>query len=199
MVAPTAGHGKRRLFRPGRAAKALAGPGVRGYGEGEVTEGGNHLSGGAMRQTLSLANQLSELDKLSQWVERMGGELDLSPRQVFHLNLALEEVVTNVMKYAYGPGIDLPIGVEMEAGPELVRVRVTDQGSEFNPLALPPPATDASLEDRRVGGVGIYLTAQIMDKLSYARQGRLNVLTLELARRERDGRDAAGGDSDGDH
>jgi anti-sigma regulatory factor (Ser/Thr protein kinase) len=152
-----------------------------------------------MRQTLTLANHLSELDKLSQWVERLGEELDLSPRQVFHLNLALEEVVTNVMKYAYGPEVDLPIGVEMEAGPEMVRVRVTDQGPEFNPLALPPPETAAPLDERRVGGVGIYLTEQIMDKLSYARQGQLNVLTLELARRERDGQDAAGGDSDGDH
>jgi anti-sigma regulatory factor (Ser/Thr protein kinase) len=152
-----------------------------------------------MRQTLTLANQLSELDKLSQWVERLGEELVLSPRQVFHLNLALEEVVTNVMKYAYGPEVDSTIGVELEAGPEWVRVRVIDRGPEFNPLALPPPATAAPLEDRRIGGVGIYLTEQIMDKLSYARQGQLNVLTLELARHERDGLEAAGGDDHGDH
>lgn len=152
-----------------------------------------------MRAALILSNQLSELDRLSQWAEQMGGELGLSPRQVFHLNLALEEVVTNVMKYAYGPGVDKPIEVDLEAGGELVRVRVADQGPEFNPLDLPPPATDAPLDERRVGGVGIYLTAKIMDNLRYARQGRMNVLTMELKRHEQTGPDAAGGDSDGDH
>jgi anti-sigma regulatory factor (Ser/Thr protein kinase) len=151
-----------------------------------------------MRGSLTLANQLSELDELSQWAERMGEELGLGPRQVFHLNLALEEVVTNVMKYAYGPGVDLPIGVELEDGPERVLVRVLDRGPEFNPLALPPPATDAPLDERRIGGVGIYLTEKVMDNLSYARQGQMNVLTMEMTRHERDGREAAGGDSDGD-
>lgn len=165
--------------------------------EGQASEAQHHFSEAAMRETLTLANQLSELDALSHWLERAGEELGLDQRQLFHLNLALEEVVTNVMKYAYGPGENLPIWVELEAGPELVRVRVKDQGPEFNPLTLPPPATDAPLEERRVGGVGIFLTEQIMDRLDYARQDGFNVLTMELTRQDGEGRETAGGDHDG--
>ncbi len=138
-----------------------------------------------MRQKLTLANQISELERLSQWVEQVGRELDLSDRQVFHLNLALEELVTNVMKYAYGPGGNGAICLEMEADPERLTVRVIDSGPEFNPLALPQPSTDLPLEERRVGGVGIYLTEKVIDQLSYRRRRELNELTLVMARGRR--------------
>lgn len=140
-----------------------------------------------MQQTLTLANQISELERLSQWVERAGQELDLSARQVFHLNLALEEIVTNVMKYAYGPGADRSIKLEMEALPESLTVRVIDSGPEFNPLSLPEPPTDLPLDQRRVGGVGIYLTEKVIDRLAYRRRGEFNEFTLVMGRGRRPG------------
>lgn len=152
-----------------------------------------------MPHALTLANDLTQLERLQAWVESLGDELGLTPQQVFHLNLALEEVVTNVMKYAYGPGVDLPIGLLCRVGRTRVEIQVEDQGPEFNPLATPPPDPGLPLEQRKVGGVGIYLAEQVMDELSYARRGGRNVLTIALSRDDKPANQEAEGRDHGDH
>lgn len=132
-----------------------------------------------MPEELVLANDLSELSRLSAWVERMGPELNLPEAIVFAVDLAMEEMVTNVIKYAYADVSDLHIVIRgVREGDELVLV-IEDQGPRFNPLTAEAPDMDQTLDEMEIGGRGLVLVRRIMDDLSYERRGNRNIFTMK--------------------
>lgn len=128
--------------------------------------------------SLRLANDLAELSRLSDWVRELASELDLPPGKVFHLDMALEEIVTNVMKYAYGEDVDKPIEVSYELKNDRLMITVADYGPEFNPLQAEAPDTEKALEEMTIGGLGIALTLKMMDRVDYRRHDSKNLLTM---------------------
>jgi serine/threonine-protein kinase RsbW len=127
---------------------------------------------------LRLKNDLCEIERLAEAVALFGRDNDLPEEAVFGLTLALEEVVTNAISYARVPaGVRwIDIQVEKEAG-EIV-ARVEDDGVAFNPLEFPPPDTQKPLEERRPGGLGLFLVRKMMTGLEYRREKNKNVLVL---------------------
>lgn len=98
----------------------------------------------------------------------------------FRLRLSIEEAVENVVRYAYEDGIGwLEAGTEIDVdGPTLVIV-LRDAGTPFNPLDRPDPDTDAPLEERQIGGLGIFLCKQMMDSVEYRYEDGCNILTMK--------------------
>ena len=105
-----------------------------------------------------------------------------SKRDIRLIKLCVEEVFINIACYAYQPGqgqarvtISSPC-----ATPELVRVEISfmDKGHPFNPLEEAPPDLDATLEERQIGGLGIYIVREKMDEVSYEYREGENVLTM---------------------
>lgn len=95
------------------------------------------------------------------------------------LDLASEEIFVNISHYAYeGESGQAQIVCENPA-PNSIKVSFVDWGKEFNPLEQPDPDFTQSAEERRLGGFGIYLTKQFMDKVSYRREDGKNILTIE--------------------
>lgn len=94
------------------------------------------------------------------------------------LNLAMEEAVVNVMKYAYPEGksgkIDISVSID---GDDIVFV-ISDSGVAFDPTAKAEVDIDQKAEDRPIGGLGIHLVRQIMDSMVYERIDGKNILTL---------------------
>lgn len=131
-----------------------------------------------MTGSLTLNNDLAELSRLSQWVQELGDKVGLEPRELFHLDMSLEEVVTNVMKYAYGEGVTLAIELAWQLKEENLIVTVTDFGPEFNPLKAAAPEKGLELEQMSIGGLGIHLTIKMMDRVEYSRVDDKNILTL---------------------
>lgn len=131
-----------------------------------------------MEDELSLNNDLAELNRLSQWIHRFGRSLGLAEAEIFNLDLALEEIVTNVMKYAYGPGVEQLIEVRAWFKDGVLTLMVEDSGDRFDPLEAERPSQPHELADMAVGGLGIFLTRQIMDEMSYARRKGRNILTM---------------------
>jgi len=131
-----------------------------------------------MTGELILANDLAELVRLREWIGRLSRDLNLDRDQVFALELTLEEIVTNVMKYAYGPGVEQPIriGSRVQAGKLIIEVE--DSGAEFNPLEVDQPSPDLGLEERKAGGLGIHFIRRLMDELAYERRQGRNVFTV---------------------
>src|SRR5262249_31408350 len=110
---------------------------------------------------------------------RQFGELHEVPsRTLYSVNLALDELVTNVLLYGYEnpEGRDVVVRI-VTAGGELV-ASVTDEGQPFNPLDAPKPNLDAPLEDRDLGGLGIHRVRSLMDYVTYSREEEKNVLTV---------------------
>ena len=105
----------------------------------------------------------------------------LHPRRLMQLELAVEEAVVNICLYAY----EVPPGellVSIEPGETRFVVELIDEGVPFDPLAVDQPDMRAGVEDRPIGGLGIFLVRRVMDEVSYLRDGTRNILRLVIFR-----------------
>src|SRR5499426_948711 len=125
-----------------------------------------------------LHNKLVELRRFNQTLMEFGQHHGLAPTVVHDLNLALEEILTNIISYGYLDGQEHEIRVRLSARPGEVKAEVEDDGQSFNPLAAPEPHTAKALEERTIGGLGIHLVRTLMDGLEYKRQADRNILTI---------------------
>jgi anti-sigma regulatory factor (Ser/Thr protein kinase) len=100
-----------------------------------------------------------------------------SDQQILDMQLAIEEAITNSITHGYhgSPGT---ITVHGEAGPDLLTVEITDYAPAFDPLTMPNPDVTSSLEERRTGGLGIYLIRRVTDTVAYRYEQGKNILTL---------------------
>ena len=131
-----------------------------------------------MRKELRIKNQISELEKVAQFVEEIGEELGLSMELQMNLNLVMEEMVTNVIFYAYPEGEEADIELLAKSdGKELTFV-LSDQGKEFDPTAKEDADLDVNPADRELGGMGIFIVKNIMNKVTYQRLEGKNLLTM---------------------
>ncbi|MFH1061073.1 MAG: ATP-binding protein [Pseudomonadota bacterium] len=101
----------------------------------------------------------------------------LAEHHLFQVELAAEEILTNIIKYAY-PDQRGDMAVACEAGPDGFWMEFSDQGPPFNPLAVAEPPLDAPVSERQVGGLGLFLVRRFMDRVEYLRQDGRNVLRI---------------------
>ena len=127
-----------------------------------------------------LKSQFVELTRLADEITRLGGEHDLPDEVIFYLNLALEEVVSNIIRHGYGGREDGEVSLILHLAGEAIAVTVEDDGVPFNPLELPEPDLTAPLEEREVGGLGVYLVRQLMDEVDYRAEGKRNILRMTM-------------------
>jgi serine/threonine-protein kinase RsbW len=125
-----------------------------------------------------VSNQLSELGRTSHSIEAFGARHALDTRLIFNVNLAVDEILTNIISYAYPDGGSHDIVVRLSLTTRELIVEVEDDGQAFNPLELGIPDLDKPLEQRPIGGLGIHLVRKVMDRLEYRRQAGKNVLLM---------------------
>ena len=102
----------------------------------------------------------------------------MTPELIFNLNLVLEEAVSNVILYAYGEEKHKEISLMAKISDGNLVFVLTDSGKEFDPTKVPDADITLSAEEREIGGLGIYLIRQIMNKVEYQRIDKRNVLTM---------------------
>ena len=139
-----------------------------------------HFLGSKKGYHLTLDNDLQQISLLAGFVDRIREENNLDPNLAMNINLALEEAVTNVISYAYPQGTQEKVNLEAVLEDRTLRFTLTDRGMFFDPTTVPEADTTASLEDRRIGGLGIHLVRSIMDTVTYKRLDGKNVLTLTI-------------------
>jgi anti-sigma regulatory factor (Ser/Thr protein kinase) len=127
----------------------------------------------------------NDVDALSRALESLDafleGEGD-SGETAFTVRLLAEEIVTNVIKYAYDDAGAHEITIELRLTPASALLIVTDDGKEFDPLAAPRPDLDVPLEEKKIGGVGIHLVRTLAERLEYTRAGGKNVIAATIRR-----------------
>lgn len=129
-------------------------------------------------EMLQITSDLSQVATVRNFVASTGRDLGLSEPVVWDLQLAVDEACTNVIKHAYrGQGGKIEITIEpVKCG---IRVVVRDWGAPFDPQAVPAPDLTLPLEQRPLGGLGLYLMRELMDQVEFAfdrEQG--NTLTM---------------------
>jgi len=128
--------------------------------------------------TLILKTDLSELERVMSFVSDLCTRNSIPPDIEYDINLALDETITNVVRHAYPEGGDHHFTVQMMLSEGEFMARIEDDGVEFNPLDHPEPDLEAPLEERKEGGLGIYLVRQIMTSVEYQRVAGKNQITL---------------------
>lgn len=137
--------------------------------------------GAGMRNRLSLVlrNDLTELERLAQSVSAWCQANSISSETEFQVNLALNEIVSNVIEYGWKDQGEHRICVGAWRLQNELRVEIVDDATPFNPLEAPEPDVEQPLEERTVGGLGIHLVRQIMDALEYRRRDGKNCLVMK--------------------
>jgi anti-sigma regulatory factor (Ser/Thr protein kinase) len=144
------------------------------------------MDGARSEVVIPLRSRLDEIGRLAQLVEAFG-EAHAIPADVLHcVNLALDEVITNIVLHAYPDAQEHEILTRLRLeGPELV-VEVEDDGRAFDPLEVPAVDPAARAEAGTVGGLGVHIVRMVMDDLTYRRAGDRNVLTMRKPARRVD-------------
>ena len=132
----------------------------------------------AKKFVIELKSTLDGLPVIADFVDDALKHLKADSGTIYKVQLAVDEACTNVINYAYphGPG-PLKITIEPEGRDALIIIN--DQGKAFDPTSVPPPDLAPDLEQRKIGGLGIYFMKKLMDSISYSfhpREG--NTLTL---------------------
>lgn len=126
--------------------------------------------------TAVMENLDDGLDFVVNGIEAAGVEKKIAGK----IRLACEEVLVNVIHYAYPTDIQGTLTVSYELtneGKDLI-IKVMDKGVPFNPLEKEDPDVDLPLEERQIGGLGIFMVRNIMDDLTYTRENEMNILTM---------------------
>lgn len=133
-----------------------------------------------MQQVLNIRNDIQSLPLVNEWIEQCCEEAGLGLDWVMKFQLVIEEMVSNVIFYAYDPQQQeaaIELRFTWEAG--TVSILLRDWGKPFDPTAKEDPDITLSVDDRPIGGLGIFMVKQLMDEVRYERVGSSNLLTLQ--------------------
>lgn len=132
-----------------------------------------------MKKQLIIKNEVSEILRLAAFVEEIGKELNLDSKLVMNLNLILEEAVSNIINYAYPKEENRQIIIDAVKNNNSLVFTITDDGIAFDPTKVAEADISLPLEERQIGGLGIFLIKKIMDQVIYQRIDDSNVFTLK--------------------
>jgi anti-sigma regulatory factor (Ser/Thr protein kinase) len=124
-------------------------------------------------------NNLAEIERLSQVVTEFAELHQWSANLLLEVNLALEEIVSNIISYSYADDNEHEIMLRLSFKEGEVTAEVEDDGRPFNPLAVAEPDTSKPIEERPIGGLGIHLVRKLMTELAYRRQQGRNLLVMK--------------------
>jgi len=149
----------------------------------QVSHGASPGNKKSLIKELIVEANTENIDEVINFVDANLADTCCTPEMRTQTILAAEEIFSNIAKYAY----DQPdyimgdrkcyITIRIIAGAG-VQLKFEDTGKPFNPLEQPMPSLDGAIEDRQIGGLGIFLVKKLMDKVEYARSGNKNIIVL---------------------
>ena len=127
---------------------------------------------------LKVKSDRKDLERVSAAIKALGVDEDWSSDILFRVDLVMDELVVNIMDYGYDES-DHEIDITFTSEEDAVTIEITDEGRSFDPLNdAPEPDLSSPIEERRIGGLGVYLARTMMDELVYRRESNRNHLTL---------------------
>lgn len=129
--------------------------------------------------SFKLKNTLAELDTLCRNLEKYGNSIGLTDKCIFQLNLALDELFTNIVSYAYKDKNTHWIKFSLSQTNNTLVICVEDTGAPFDPVSIEIPQPNTAVEDCRIGGLGLHLIRKMMDDVAYERQRGKNIITMK--------------------
>ena len=127
---------------------------------------------------LSLVNDLQEIGAAAARIDAFCEQREITSQTAYAVNLSVDEILTNTISYGYEDDEQHRIGLSMCMEGDVLVVEIVDDGRAFDSSLEREPDTEAPLEERALGGLGLFLVQQMMDDVTYQRRDALNVITL---------------------
>ena len=131
-------------------------------------------------KSITVEAKIENVDKVTEFVNEVLEEKECPLKVQMQLDVAIDEIFGNIAYYAYGKGSgNATIQIEMEDNPPKITLTFIDQGIPYNPLESKDQDITLDIEDREIGGLGIFLVKKTMDELSYEYVDGQNILTMK--------------------
>ncbi|MBU0716466.1 MAG: ATP-binding protein [Verrucomicrobia bacterium] len=130
----------------------------------------------------TIENTLTSLAPLTTAANRFLDQHTVPHEAIFRVNLAIEEIVTNIIKYGYDDTAPHTITVNLALFPDTIRLQLKDDGHPFDPLQTPAPDIHLPLDQRKIGGLGLHLVRETVSRIVYRRENGTNILEMDIAR-----------------
>ena len=121
--------------------------------------------------------EIKELSSVLVFLEEELDKAQTNPKLMVTFAIAVEEVFVNVAHYAY-PDSKGTAKIGIDTSGDSIVVQISDSGIPFDPLAKPDPDVTLAAEDRKIGGLGIYMVKKSMDSVVYEYKDNQNILTI---------------------
>jgi anti-sigma regulatory factor (Ser/Thr protein kinase) len=136
----------------------------------------------APRFTLRVSASPAGIRLAAEALDRFRGDHNLGDPSAWPLQVALDEILSNIVLHAGAGANEAIIDVAVELRNDTIEMTVSDDGPAFNPLQLPDPNVTATLEERRPGGLGVHLVRKLVDRVEYRRTEGRNCLIMTWRR-----------------
>jgi serine/threonine-protein kinase RsbW len=131
------------------------------------------------RFSLSIDSRLERLSEIAEFVEDAASRCGLGEKQIYDVQMAVDEACSNVIEHGYGGKPTGQIEIECEKRGKDFVIIVRDYGKPFDPKKVARPKTNAPLSERNIGGLGLFFIYKLMDRVDFNfSSGRGNVLTM---------------------
>jgi len=131
----------------------------------------------------SISNSIDKLEELTQWLAAWMDEHQVAKSVAYKLRFAMEEIATNAVYYGFPTGTSGTVTARITADAILPKysLEILDDGEPFNPLEETPEAdTESDLDDREIGGLGVFLVKNLSEDCHYLRDNGWNHLTISI-------------------
>lgn len=136
-----------------------------------------------MIRRLQITSEISEVRRVSDWLSALTDEFQLERELAFRALLCVDESIGNIVSHALASERENNIDIEASIEAKNFDIRIRDGGEAFNPLEASEVLLPTSVQDAKIGGLGIHLIRHYCDALSYARVNDKNCLTLSFDRK----------------
>jgi serine/threonine-protein kinase RsbW len=119
------------------------------------------------KEVLVLPAKFDSLDLVRDFVAKSAEECGLEPAAVYAVQMAIDEAFTNIIEHAYGGECNEKIECTCQVYEQALSVALRDCGKPFDPAIIPEPDLDACLEEREVGGLGLFFMHRLMDEVRF--------------------------------
>jgi anti-sigma regulatory factor (Ser/Thr protein kinase) len=131
---------------------------------------------------LTIDASLENIERVTAFVDEQLERLACPIKAQMQIDIAIDELFGNIAHYAYNPEVGpATVRVEVQDEPLAVVITFIDHGVPYDPLAKEDPDTSLSLEERQIGGLGIYMVKKSMDEIAYEYKNGQNILTIKKA------------------
>ncbi len=128
---------------------------------------------------LVLEATVENLSVVNAFIDELLASVEYSLKKRFQLDLVVEEIFVNIANYAYGEGTGQAVlRFSLQQDPPKMKIVFMDEGVAYDPLAKDEPDVTLPMEERNIGGLGIFLVKKNVEDIQYERKDGKNILTI---------------------